>query len=74
MPQPMQARPYVLDLFTLHILNYIQFMYTYHAVQSFNKPADIVIAPTLVRSNLSSAKIRANTGKAYYTCTYIKSL
>lgn len=41
----------------------------YQAVQSFNKPADIVITPTLVRSNFNSAKIRANTGKAYMCVT-----
>lgn len=38
---------------------------TCHATQSFNRPADMVITPTLVRSSLSSAKIRANTGNAY---------
>jgi hypothetical protein len=40
---------------------------TYHAVQSLIKPAAIVIAPTFVPSSLSSAKIRAKTGKAYDT-------
>lgn len=34
------------------------------AVQSLRRPADIVIAPGFVPSNLSSARIRANTGNA----------
>lgn len=38
---------------------------TYQATQSFNRPADMVMTPTRVRSNLSSAKIRASTGNAY---------
>lgn len=34
------------------------------AVQSFSRPADIVMAPTLVFNNLNSARMRARTGKA----------
>lgn len=42
----------------------------YHAVQSLINPLAIVIAPTLVRSNFNSAKIRAKTGNAYMICKY----